>query len=194
VASVVLCWLRSRQHPWSSSASGRSNTALPLARPICRFCRSVPPGSLAFADSVTDCGYSRDLPTLRACQVFHPQDTRRYGSTPVPALCSERYFPGLTPSEPPRESMKNERPIRRAARKKVACLSGGCFVRFMSDRFRVPAARSDPGYCFGFPSIDNSPGTSRTAFAASPLAHADACRSPATGGRSRDDNSCSAGA
>jgi hypothetical protein len=59
VASVVLCWLRSRQHPWSSSASGRSNTALPLARPICRFRRSVPPGSLAFADSVTDCGYSR---------------------------------------------------------------------------------------------------------------------------------------
>jgi hypothetical protein len=59
VVSVVLCWLRSRQHPWSSSASGRSNTALLLARPICRFRRSVPPGSLAFADSVTDCGYSR---------------------------------------------------------------------------------------------------------------------------------------
>ena len=84
---------------------GRSNTALPLARPICRFCRSVPPGSLAFAD-VTDCGYSRAFTYVLIDQVFHAQDTPRYGSTLVPAPCSEQYFPGLTPSAPPREGMK----------------------------------------------------------------------------------------
>jgi signal transduction histidine kinase len=36
-------------------------------------------------------------------------------------------------------TVQNARPIRRAARKKVACLSGGCFVPFKSDRFRGPA-------------------------------------------------------
>jgi hypothetical protein len=92
----------------------------------------------------------------RTAQLLRGISDRRKARRDLP--CSERYFPGLRPVRRRGKAwntVQNERPIRRAARKKVASLSGGCFVRFMSDRFRVPATRSDRGLLFWNP---NSPG------------------------------------
>jgi hypothetical protein len=94
------------------------------------------------------------LPTLRACQVFHTQDTRRRGSTPVPAPCSEQYLPGLTRSALPREGM--EHCTERAPNPTSSTQESGMSLRrllrpFMSYRFRVPATRSDPRLLFWIP-------------------------------------------
>jgi hypothetical protein len=110
-----------------------------ILRPICRFCRSVPPGSLAFADAVTDCGYSRAFtypPSVSG--VSYAGHAALWFNASACAL-----FRAVLPWAYARcaaagrhETLcRTRRPIRRAARKKVA------IVRFMSDRFRVPATR-----------------------------------------------------
>src|SRR2546430_12228260 len=98
----------------------------------------------------------RNLERAMAVAVVPREDNAFANDNPPPARNAVLAFCRDYLSRRPRRRHHGSRHLPRPARRRflvaaVACLSGGCFVPFMSDRFRVPATRSDPSLLFWIP-------------------------------------------